>query len=140
VNSSDEEKILLTFETDYFVDVFDVEERYSVFIQADSADRFITRQVFAFKFNDCDMRSGSTMRNNFLLQMLLKGAQTLNIKCPFVNGTKLHSYNQTFDDNLLPPIPVEIKARYLKEVFGKLKDTNRWRKLHTLDVVVRAKK
>jgi hypothetical protein len=140
VNSDDGEKGLLSLELEYFIDVLDYEDRFTVFTQTDSRDNLVTRQIFAFKFNVCKMRNGSQPKDNILMRTIHKEPQTLSVKCPFVKGTTLNTYNQSYDDALFPPIPSEVRMRCHLESFGKLQGTKKWKKLISFDYFFRVKK
>jgi hypothetical protein len=135
----DGEKCLVTDIANIHQEISDVEDRFTFFFQESSTDQNITQQKFAFKFNSCKIREGP-IRENVLVQMLRKGAQTLDIKCPYLAGMVLSTVNQTFDDSLLPPFPNEIYARLHKETYGKLKGAKKWLKLFSEDWFLRIKK
>lgn len=64
----------------------------------------------------------------------------MDVKCPFVIGTKNYINNQTHDDQFLPPVPNELYVRIHKEDFGIIKGTKKWTKLFTQDICARVKK
>jgi hypothetical protein len=124
---------------DFYQEVVDVECRFSIFIQDSSSDQNVSQQVFAFKYNICKLRNG-LFKANSLMKTIIKDAKYMNVKCPFVNGTKSYAINQTYDDQFMPPMSNEVYGRTHKEIFGKLKGAKKWVKLFTQDLFFRSKK
>jgi hypothetical protein len=124
---------------EFYQEVTETEDRFTLFLQESPTDKNITQQKFAFKFNSCKMREG-IFRENTLVQMIRKESQTLDTKCPYLAGMKFSVFNQSYDDSLLPPVSNEVYARLHKEVYGKLKGAKKWLKLFTQDTFFRAKK
>jgi hypothetical protein len=139
-NTEDMEKGLISYEAELLEDIFDGEDRYTIFAKADSADKEITRQIFAFKFNTCKFGEGAAMRENRLIRYIKKHAKYLNYLCPARKGLKIHIYNETYSDELIPSLPNEVQVRSHKEAFGKLKGMKNWMKLFTQDLFISVKK
>jgi hypothetical protein len=137
--SPDGEKCLISEDVEFYQEVSEIEDRFTLFLQESYTDKNVTQQKFAFKYNTCKFRDGP-IRENTLVQMLRKESQTLDIKCPFLAGITLSTVNQSFDDSLFPPFPNEVYTRMHKEAFGKLKGAKKWLKLFTQDWFFRAKK
>lgn len=136
----DSECGILSTEIDFLQDVFDIEDRFTIFKQVDPSDANITYRAFAFKYNNCKLRAGLSVRENLLMQSVKEGAKELDVKCPLRKGLKMYAYNQSFCDSFLPPIPNEARFRLHKEVFVKLSDSKKWTKYFTEDIFLRIKK
>lgn len=122
------------------MELTDIEDRYQIYKQDHSSDRVISHLIFSFKLNVCKFQEGSE-RNNVLVRLLKKDdAQNSNVTCPFKKNSRVAYTNKTYDDNLLPPVPVEILARCHKESYGKLKGMKKWVKLFTEDIYMKVKK
>lgn len=131
---------LYSLETEYFVDVFDVEERFTVFIQGSPTDNLRTNQIFAFKHNVCDLGQGTGVKDNLLTRVLVINQQKFIAKCPFLRGSKFAVINKTINDSFFPPVPLEVLGRLHREMFGKLNGSTKWKKLYSHDVFFRVKK
>jgi hypothetical protein len=139
-NTEDNEKAWSSYDIEYMEDVLDVEDRFTIFAKADLADKEITRQIFAFKFNSCKFKTDAKMRENLLIRILKNEGKYFDDLCPLRKGLKIHVDNETYSDELFPPIPNEVQFRSHKEVFGKLNGMKKWTKLFTQDVYFNIKK
>lgn len=132
-NTPDGERGLYSEEIDFLDEVTDLE-------QMDPSDKKISQQVLAYKINACKMFAGQEKKDNSLFKYFRTNGYKSNYTCPFKKGMNIHLYNMTNDDIFFPPIHIEVRGRFHKEVYGKLKGMKKWSKLFTQDAFFRVKK
>jgi hypothetical protein len=140
-NFPDNQTAFLYSNIEHLEELVDAQERFKLFRAVEDSDLEVRTFAVAMTTDVCKFLKGA--QQNIISRMVNKNHfDSLNVKnvtCPLYKGLNMIA-NITFTDALLPPFLSEVRARIVREAYGKLRGHKNWTKLFVMELWFRVKK
>jgi hypothetical protein len=115
----------------YLVEVRTKQQRLKVSFPTNDNDREYTNVVLSTTMDSCKQFFG--VRSNPIIKVFMEHFNMTGFGCPFKTGFNYKITNMTCSDNLLPPLPVEVKYKFEANAYGQIKGRKGWNPLYGLE-------
>lgn len=142
-NSSNLDIGVISHNATFLQDVERETQKITFFRASSDTDFNLMHSFFTIAIDTCKFFNGKSEVRSLYSRMVsqdFSNSLISNATCPFKKGMNILSINNTYNDDLLPPIPNEVRVRLEKIAFGYIKKSKKLIKLYTVQLHIPVKK